>query len=509
MKFHYRPSPVVRFRQKTQHIMFELTVGLLLTFLFGVAFYYVEYGVDYAIHAILLMVTAVSVAVVTEVLWALFLKKDIRKHLQGSFPWVTAIILALMVPINMTYFALAFGSFFAIFFAKLLFGGFGQNIFNPAAAGRAAILASFAGRVVADINTSATPISSIAQRGWIITDATAQAAFLDSFGGLTNLLIGWYPGALGETSALLILVIGIYLAWRRVIDWKVSVVYVGTVFVLGLVIALVQGVGLWYPLYHVFAGGVMFAAVFMLTDPVTNPTSTAGRIIFALGVGILTVLIRVQANLPGGVLYSILIMNIFTPTIERVTDGWQLDRLKKYITYTGAIAAVGIVLLAVVATQMEPVSGSDPIVDNGNGDQDNGTIPDATLGSSIGIFTDRTARPAGEVLEQYSEANIDVYLVSTAGYSVLEGGYDDAEPNLIEVGVDLAANEIVFVRIVEVNDTPGISDGLYAENFLSQFVGISLDNQDAAIDVVSNATVSSNSVARAVRATIDAIKGGQ
>ncbi|NCC20916.1 MAG: NADH:ubiquinone oxidoreductase subunit RnfD, partial [Alphaproteobacteria bacterium] len=121
-------------------------------------------------------------------------------------------------------------------------------------------------------------------------------------------------------------------------------------------------------------GGVMFAAVFMLTDPVTNPTSTAGRIIFALGVGILTVLIRVQANLPGGVLYSILIMNIFTPTIERVTDGWQLDRLKKYVTYTGAIAAVGIVLLAVVATQMEPVSGQDPVVDNGNGDQNGDEI---------------------------------------------------------------------------------------------------------------------------------------
>jgi len=160
MKFTFRPSPNARDTGSTKGVMFELTLALLAVFVFALVFYYVEYGMSYVIHALVLMATSVLVAAIVEVLWCVFLKKDLKKHLSSSFPWVTAIILVLMVPISTTYYALAFGSFFAIFFAKLLFGGFGHNIFNPAAAGRAAMLTSFAAAVTVDMTTGPTPVAS-------------------------------------------------------------------------------------------------------------------------------------------------------------------------------------------------------------------------------------------------------------------------------------------------------------------------------------------------------------
>lgn len=505
MKFTFRVSPNQRIRQSTQNIMFELTLGLLAVFIFSLAYYYVEYDMSYVIHALLLFATAVGVSLVTEVLWCLVLKKPIGKHLQGSFPWVTAIILVLMVPINMTFYAMGVGTVFAILIGKLLFGGFGHNIFNPAAVGRTVILTAFAGRVAADLTTSATPIASIAQRGWLITDAVATEAFLESFGGLFNLFVGWYPGALGETSALLLLVVGAILAFRKVLDWRIPVFYLGTIFVLAWVIALVHGVGIWYPTYHVIAGGAVFGAVFMLTDPVTNPTSASGRIIFAVGAAIITVLIRVQANLPGGVVYSILLMNILTPTIERFTDGWQYEKEKKYITAFVVTLVVGMLLMGGVATQMEAVAAEDP----SNGDNgDNGDIT-VNFGEPIGIFDDITARVAGEVVDQSEDGDVITYTISSRGYAVLEGGYDDAEPNIFEVALNTSDNTIVSVVVVEMNDTPGISDPINTTTYLEQYEGLSFDDDSITVDSVAGATMTSVSANRAVRTAIDALQGGE
>jgi len=497
MKFTFRPSPNVRERQSTQKIMFELSIALLVVFAFGLAFYYVEYGTSYAIHALLLLITAVGISVLSEVLWCLILKKDIKKHLQGSFPWVTGLILVLMVPISMTYYALGFGAFFAIFFVKLLFGGFGHNIFNPAAAGRAAILTSFAGRVAADVTTGATPITSMSQMGWLITDQSLLTPFLNQFGGLWGLFVGWYPGALGETSAVLIVVIGVILAFRRVLDWKVPVFYVGTVFVLASVIALIRGTGIWYPLYHVLAGGLLFGAVFMATDPVTNPTSATGRIVFAIGLGILTILIRVQANLPGGVLYAILIMNVFTPTIERMTDGWQIAKMKKYAISALSLGTIGVILMAFVATIITPIVPKEEPVK-----------PSITLGSSIKVFSLETARAPAEILETSTVGDSVLYTIASKGYAVLEAAYEGAEANVFEVSLNSNLNQVVYVKIIKNNDTPGIGDIIDDEIFLEQFEGLALDDDEISVDTVSGSTVTSVSAVRALRAAIEAERKG-
>lgn len=498
MKFTFRPSPKARDVLSTKRIMLELTLALMVVFAFALTFYYVEYGMKYVIHALSLMATSVLVAAIVEVLWCVFTKKDIKKHISSSFPIVTATILVLMVPISTTLYAMAFGSFFAIFFAKLLFGGFGHNIFNPAAAGRAAMLTSFAAAVTVDMTTGPTPIASIANLGWIITDQTVLSELLAKFGGLTGLLLGWYPGGIGETSALLIIAIGAYLAFRKVLDWRVPVFYVGTVFVLAAVIALVRGLGIWYPLYHVLAGGLMFGAVFMATDPVTNPTSAAGRIIFAIGCGIITILIRVQANLPGGVLYSILIMNMFTPTIERLTDGWQIQKAKKYAISIGTLSLTGILLFVFVANIMVPVVPKEPDPE----------VPVINLGDPIGIFSAATATATPELTNTVTEGNVVTYTVSSKGYAILEGGYEGAKPNVFEVKIDTAQGKIVSVKVITFADTKGIGDKIDSETFLKQFEGLLIDDESISVDTVAGATVTSVSAARAVRFAIETLKKG-
>ncbi len=189
-------------------------------------------------------------------------------------------------------------------------------------------------------------------------------AFLKNYGGWKGLFLGTYPGALGETFTLAIVIIGIFLIVRKIIDWRVPVVYLGTIFVMTAIIAIITGVGsyhgipgfLWYPVLHLLLGGVVFGGFFMLTDPVTSPTSAAGRTIFALGAGILTVLIRMTGNLPEGCLYSILLMNMMTPLIESALDGKQLDILKKAKHGFIYLCIVGLALTIFAACKVHPVT---------------------------------------------------------------------------------------------------------------------------------------------------------
>ena len=183
-------------------------------------------------------------------------------------------------------------------------------------------------------------------------------------GGLGTLMTGWHPGAIGETCGILILIVGAILAWRQVIDWRVPLVYLLTIAVLAAASALIGGVAsyqgvpgfLWYPLVHVFSGGVIFGAVFMLTDPVTSPTSAQGRVIFAMGAAILTMLIRLKANLPEGCLYSILLMNMLTPLIESAMDGKQLAVRARARKAIAGLAAIGLAVTVLAASTVTPVN---------------------------------------------------------------------------------------------------------------------------------------------------------
>jgi electron transport complex protein RnfD len=491
MKFTVRTSPNHRDDISTKRIMAELTLGLLAVFAFSLAYYATTKGADYAIHAVILMVTSIVTALVTEAAYAAIKKKNVAEHIKASFPLVTAIILTLMVQINTSAGALALGTFFAIFIGKLIFGGFGQNIFNPAATGRALILTSFAGAKAADIVSSATPLSSMSQLGWIITDPTKVESFLQQFGGLSGLFLGLHQGAIGETSKLLIIIVGIVLAYRKVLDWRVPVFYIGTVLAITTVIGLMTGAGLWYPAFHIAAGGLVFGAVFMATDPVTNPTSAAGRIIFAMGCGILTVLIRTKASLPGGVLYSILIMNMLTPLIEKFTDGWQIKTIGNNKKFVAGMAVLALLVGVWAGSTLTPVNAEEPAEEI-----------TANLGDSLNLFNDTTSN-APEVLEKKAEGDVVTYKMSAKGYAVTEGGYADAKPNIVEVKLNKATKKIESVAVLEVNDTNGIGTQVKAKNFLDQFAGLSYEDKSATVDAVATATVSSTSVVKAVRMAVE------
>ena len=500
MKFTFKPSPNYHNGQTTQKIMIELSLGLLVVYAFSLYYYFTEFGADYGIRVLGLLAVAIVTASVTEIIWFACTKKNIMKGLQGSFPFVTAIILTLMVPVNTSYYALAISTFIAIFFGKLVFGGFGQNIFNPAAVGRAVLLSSFAGSVALDFATGPTPTGAMASAGWMTSSQAAFDTFVANFGGMQNMFIGLYPGSLGETSALIIILVGIYLAIRKVIDWRVPVTYIGTMFVLTFMLGAMHGQGLYYPLFHVLSGGALFGAVFMMTDPVTNPTSATGRIIFAMGCAIITVVIRIKANLPEGVLYSILLMNMLTPAIEKLTDGQQIKMMKKNIT---SITLVGIAGVVAVALCSSSVVAKDLAVDEAVGNEPVEVA--ISTGKPVALDADFAQFDA-----QAEETADGVYTVKVKGYGLIdpeghagESGHDYAR-NVYEVTIDKENQKVSSVKLVTFGDTEGIGDSGASEEYLELFKDLSTADLTQEVDTVTAATWTSKSVVAAVQAAINA-----
>jgi len=251
---------------------------------------------------------------------------------------LTGVLLAYVIPPGVPYWLPIIGAVGAIFINKELMGGLGFNVWNPALVGRALMMAAFPVYMTAawlpSREISQVPIVSYV---WGGLDAVSTAtplyvlrhygldALTQQFGGLTtiykNFFLGFEPGCIGETSALLILLGGLFLMARGIITWHIPVSTIVTVAVL----AWIFGGETWFsgqPLVHVLSGGLMLGAFFMATDYVTSPTMKTGQIIFGVGVGALTILIRLKGGYPEGVCYAILLMNCLTPAL----DEWFLPR---------------------------------------------------------------------------------------------------------------------------------------------------------------------------------------
>ena len=230
---------------------------------------------------------------------------------------ITGLLLAMCLPPSIPLWIAFLGGCAAIVIGKQVFGGLGQNIFNPAHIGRAILLASFPVYM-----TSWTPA-----RGMVDAITTATPLFLMKHGAMDQLpalgqaVIGQIGGCIGETSVIAILLGGAFLIYRKHIDWKIPAVYIGTVLILSALYGGIMGYGALYPVYQICCGGLMLGAFFMATDWVTSPVTKKGRLIFGAGLGIMTCLIRFFGGLSEGVCYSILIMNILTPLIDRYTRG--------------------------------------------------------------------------------------------------------------------------------------------------------------------------------------------
>lgn len=274
----------------------------------------------FGIQALWLMLATVAACVAGEAFccWA----SGRRQTIGDLSAVVTGLLLAFNLPVSAPLWLGVVGGLFAIIIVKFLFGGIGQNIVNPALAARAALLASWPTYMTAftlDGVSTATPL------GMLHGGGTYAAANMPS---LTQLFLGNVAGCLGETSALALLLGGLYLIWRGVISWRVPVIYLATVALLTTLIGrgeLLSGKGL----YEILAGGMMLGAFFMATDYTTCPIAPKGQIIFALGCGFLTSIIRLYGGYAEGVSYSILIMNLFTPLIDKVTKPKIFGEVKK------------------------------------------------------------------------------------------------------------------------------------------------------------------------------------
>lgn len=289
-------APHLRTTRTTRKMMLDVIIALTPQLLFSVY--------KFGLHAAMIILISVLSAVCFE---ALIQKAFHKKVLIGDLSAViTGLLLAFNLPANVPYWIPIVGSAFAIIIAKELFGGIGSNFMNPALAGRAALMMSW----------PAIMTNYIGPDG--ITGATTLQILKAGEGqlpALKDVIIGNISGVLGETASICILIGFIYLVIRKVLDYKITLIYIATT----MLVLFAMGIRGEFLLYHLFGGGLLLGACFMATDFVTAPTTPIGKIIFAAGCGLLTALIRLKGGMAEGVSYSILIMNTAVPLIDRLT----------------------------------------------------------------------------------------------------------------------------------------------------------------------------------------------
>lgn len=291
-------SPHIRTNETTHSLMLDVIIGLLPALVASI-FYF-------GFNSLVLTVAAVAAAVVTEYACEKIMKKPVTVRDLSAV--VTGMLLAFNVPASAPWWVPVMGSVFAIAIVKQIFGGIGFNILNPALAGRAFLTSSWSAHMtggfidpITDAVSSVTPLTMI-----------KNGASVDKLPSVLDMLLGNIPGVIGETSAILIILGGIYLIYRGTIKWIIPACYIGTVAVL----ALIFDGGSLLP-YHLFGGGLMLGAFFMATDYATSPVTDKGKVIYAVGAGVLTMIIRKIGGYPEGVSYSILLMNVVTPLINK------------------------------------------------------------------------------------------------------------------------------------------------------------------------------------------------
>lgn len=286
-------SPHIRVKETTKSIMRDVVIALLPATFASVYFF--------KLQALLVILVSVLSCVGAEYIWQ---KATKRKVTIGDLSAVvTGLLIAFNLPPSVPLWMPVVGGFFAIIIAKQFFGGLGQNIVNPALVARAFLLASWPTAMTTwtlDGVTTATPLAALKA-------GTQAPALMDVF-------IGNVGGCIGETSALALIIGGVYLLAKRIIDWRIPVSFIGTTFVITAIAGRAGN-----PLYELFAGGLMIGAFFMATDYATSPITPIGRLIFGVGCGVITAVIRIFGGYPEGVSYSILVMNLFVPLIERWT----------------------------------------------------------------------------------------------------------------------------------------------------------------------------------------------
>ncbi len=451
-------GPVVRTKTTTKQVMIDVAIALLPCWIAGIIFF--------GLPALWIVLLSTLTAILVEAAIMRY-PLSVEGIIADGSALVTGLLVGLILPSTVPWWIPIIGSIFAITLGKLVFGGLGSNIFNPALVGRAILLLAFTAPMVKfvsafDAVTQATPLITMRSFDW-------------------SLVWGNVGGSIGETSVIAILLGGVFLLYRRHIDWRIPTGYVVSAFL----VALIWGLDPWMA---ITAGGLLFAAIFMATDMVTSPVTPLGRVLFGCGCGILTIFLRRFTSFPEGVTFAILTMNAVVPLLDKLTVpvifGARRSRDQNQRT---AAAVVVIVLvaggfLAVVnyfAPEQTPVVAEGvylPLTETLGSNQ----YQTVTINDKVYYFT-------GEI-----DAVDKVALVGS------EEGYHD--PIYFYLVVD-ATGEIEYLQILSHSEDPGLGSLITRDSFISQFIGLNPESELALgsdIQGITGATISSRAVINGV-----------
>lgn len=313
-KFIISPSPHVYRSDSTKKIMLSVVFALLPALVWS----FVVFGIP----AVTITLTSVAACVIIEwLIQKLFLKKP--TSITDGSAIVTGILLAMNLPASIPLWIVVIGAIVAIGIGKMSFGGLGQNPFNPALVGRVFLLISFPVQMTnwpnvskltsVDALTEATPLALIKEG---VKSGKTIPDIMSGLPSYSDILLGNFSGSLGEISAALLIVGLIYLLIQKIISWHIPITILGTMFAFSGILWFINPDQFADPVFHLLTGGAMLGAIFMATDYATSPMSKSGQILYAVGIGIITICIRNWGAYPEGISFAILIMNAFTPLIN-------------------------------------------------------------------------------------------------------------------------------------------------------------------------------------------------
>ncbi len=306
------PSPHVHSSDTTQKIMYRVVYAMIPAMIWAI----LVFGLDALRVGLISIVSCLAVEFLVQK-YILQVKPTVT---DGS-ALITGILLAFNVPSNLPWWIIIIGAIAAMGIGKLSFGGLGANIFNPALVGRVFLLISFPAQMTSwpvnsltdvDAVTAATPLG-------LIKEGVKNGIPISQIEGLpkmSDMLLGIGHGSLGEISAILLIIGGLYMLWKKVITWHIPVSILLTVIVYSGIFWLIDPQSYVNPIYHVLTGGLMLGAVFMATDMVTSPMSIKAQVIYGIGIGVITISIRMFGAYPEGISFAILIMNAVTPLLN-------------------------------------------------------------------------------------------------------------------------------------------------------------------------------------------------
>ncbi|NLM55388.1 MAG: RnfABCDGE type electron transport complex subunit D, partial [Firmicutes bacterium] len=459
-----KTGPYLRSPVTIESVMKDVLISLIPALAAGVIFF--------GFRALLVVLLSTLTAMVTEML--ILRRPFTGKGLFGDgSAAVTGVLLGLILPSTTAWWIPVVGAFLAIALVKLPFGGLGYNIFNPALGARAILLLAFTSQMVRfavpfDSVTGATPLLTMTKFDW-------------------SLIWGNVGGSIGETSVIAIVLGAAYLLYKSHIDWRVPAGYVGAAFIA----AILWGLNPWIT---IFAGGLLFGAVFMATDMVTSPVTPTGQLIFGIGCGFLTVFIRKFTSLPEGVTFAILVMNALVPLLDRLTVPLRFGvGVPREQRFQGTAAGIAIAMAAffLVFAIVGPEREAQPVISGGN------YLPIADLVGS----TSYEIEDIGGT--RYYTVRDDEGNLQAAAFVGEQRGFNDVIRFLVALDDQHA---ITSLQILEHKEDPGLGARVVQPSFLEQFVGLDANSAFALgtdIDGVSGATISSRAVATGVRRSLE------